>query len=52
MKYQSSLSLCDYSDAYILVKRTISVASREAAVEAANNAYKKVIFKNYVPFTD
>ena len=43
-------SLCDYSDAYILVKGTITVAQETAA--APNNANKKVVFKNCVPFTN
>ena len=41
-------SLCDYSDAYILVKGNISVNN----TAAANNTNKKVIFKNCAPFTD
>ena len=42
-------SLCDYSDAYILAKATLTVRST-AAEDAVNNAAnKKVIFKNYVP---
>ena len=45
-------SLCDYSDAYILVKGTISVTSTAAAGAAANNIIKKVIFKNCAPFTN
>ena len=46
-------SLCDYSDAYILVKGTISVNNTAAAADAAvNNTNKKVIFKNCVPFTN
>ena len=44
--------LCDYSDAYILVKRTISVNNTAAADAAANNINKKVIFKNCSPFTN
>ena len=44
--------LCDYSDAYILVKGTITVNNTAAADADANNANKKVIFKNCVPFTD
>ena len=43
-------SLCDYSDAYILV--TISVNNTAAAGAAANNTNKKVIFKNCAPFTN
>ena len=45
-------SLCDYSDAYILVKGNISVNNTTAADADANNANKKVIFKHCVPFTD
>ena len=45
-------SLCDYSDAYILVKGTISVTNTAAAAAAANNINKKVIFKNCAPFTN
>ena len=44
-------SLCDYSDAYILVKGTISV-NNIADQGAANNTNKKVIFKNCAPFTN
>ena len=45
-------SLCDYSDAYILVKGTISVNNTAAAGAAANDINKKVIFKNCAPFTN
>ena len=48
-------SLCDYSDAYILVKRTISVndtAAGDAINNNNNNNNKKVIFKNCAPFTN
>ena len=45
-------SLCDYSDAYILVKGTITVNNTAAAGAAANNTNKKVIFKNSAPFTN
>ena len=44
-------SLCDYSDAYILVKRTITVNDTSATDAAANNTNKKVILKNCAPFT-
>ena len=45
-------SLCDYSDACILVKGTITVNNTAAAAaDAANNTNKKVIFKNFAPFT-
>ena len=43
-------SLCDYSDAYILVKGTITVNNTAAADADANNTNKKVIFKNCAPF--
>ena len=45
-------SLCDYSDAYILVKGTITVNDTSAAGAAANNTNKKVIFKNCAPFAN
>ena len=45
-------SLCDYSDAYIPVKGTISVTNTAAAGVAVNNTNKKVIFKNCPPFTN
>ena len=38
--------MCDYSDAYILLKGTITAAA------AANNVDKKVIFKISSPFTN
>ena len=52
IKYKNSMlksSLRDYSDSYILVKGTISVAALAAG--GANND-KEVIFKNCAPFTD
>ena len=49
-------SLCDliciYSDAYILVKENTTVNNTTGAGAALNNANKKVIFKNCVPFTN
>ena len=45
-------SLCDYRDAYILVKGTISANNTAAAGVAANNINKEVIFKNCAPFTN
>ena len=45
-------SLFDYSDAYILIKGTIT-APNAAAVDAdAKNANKKVQFKTCLPFTN
>ena len=45
-------SLCGYSDAYILAKRNIVVNNTAGAGAAANNTNKKVIFKNFAPFTN
>ena len=45
-------SLCGYSEAYILVKGNITVDNTSADGAAAYNTNKKVIFKNYVPFTN
>ena len=43
-------SLCDFSDAYIIVKENITVNNTAAAGADANNTNKKVIFKNCAPF--
>ena len=51
IKFKTSMlksSLCDYSDAYILV----SINNTAAQGAAANNTNKKVIFKNCAPFTN
>ena len=45
-------SLCDYSDAYILVEGTISANITAAADAALNNDDEKVMFKNCAPFTN
>ena len=45
-------SLCDYGDACILVKENITVNNTAADGTAANNINKKVIFKNFSPFTN
>ena len=50
VKFESSMlksSLCDCSEAYILVKGTISVSRG-----TGNNIDNKVIFENCAPFTD
>ena len=55
IKFKASMlrsSLCDYSDAYILVKGNITVNNTAADGAAANNTNKKVIFKNCAPFTN
>ena len=43
-------SVCDQSDAYILVAGTITVESRAAKSAANNTTNKKVIFKNCASF--
>ena len=45
-------NLCDYNDAYILVKITITVPDTVALGAAVNNTNEKVIFKNCSPFTN
>ena len=45
-------SLCDYSDAYILVKGTIAANNTAAADADANNINKKITFKNCAPFAN
>ena len=55
MKFKTTMlksSLCDYDDAYILVKGTITVNNTAAADADANNTNNKVIFKNCVQFTN
>ena len=42
--------LCNYSDAYILAKGTISIAAQTG--DNPNNGNKEVLFKNCAPFTD
>ena len=52
IKFKTSMfmsSLWDYNDAYILVKETITV--QNMGRNNANNANKKVMFKNSAPFT-
>ena len=44
-------SLCNYSDAYMLVSPTITVPNTAATVAAANNR-KNIIIKNCAPFTN
>ena len=48
IKFKSSMtrsSLCNYSDAYILSKGTITVTNTEAELVALNNRSKKVTFR-------
>ena len=43
-------SSCDYSDAYILVNRTILIKAQ--AGDNPNNGNKELVFKNCAPFLD
>ena len=57
IKFKSTMlksSLCDYSDAYILVKVTITIAGAGAGAAAgqADERDKGVTFKNCAPFTN
>ena len=45
-------SLCDYGDAYILVKGNLAVNNTAEAGAAPDNANKELIFKNCAPFTN
>ena len=54
IKFKTSMlrsSLCDYSDAYILVKGNITINNTAAEDAAANNTNNKEIFKNCASFT-
>ena len=44
-------SLYDYSDAYVLVKRTVTIPDSGIAANR-KHAGKKIIFKNCAPLTD
>ena len=50
----SKSSLCDYSDAYISVKGTITIAGAgdNAAARQADERNKGVVFKHFAPFTN
>ena len=53
IKFKTSMlrsSLCDYSDAYILVSGTIKVEAQVG--DNPNNVNKKVVFKSCAPFID
>ena len=54
IKFKSTmlwLSYCDYNDAYIPAKGTISVVNAGSPA-TLNNIVKSVIFKNCTPFAD
>ena len=55
LKFKTTMlrsNLCDYSDAYILVKGTITItgAGADAAARRADEIEKGVTFKNCAPF--
>ena len=55
IKFKTSMlksNLCDYSDAYILVKGTISVPPVQPQAANLNNNDKEVAIKNCAPVTD
>ena len=57
IKFKTSMlrsSLCDYSDAYILVSRTITMTGegKDDAAKQLDERNKGVIYKNCAPFTD
>ena len=45
-------NLREYKDAYITVKGTITVPDKSKQDTSENDRNKKVIFKNYAPFTN
>ena len=55
IKFKTSMlrsNLCDYGDAYILVKGNITVNNNDGAAAAASNTNKKLVFKSCAPFTN
>ena len=57
IKFETTMlksSLCDYSDAYILVKGKITIlgAGDDATARQADERDKVLAFKNYAPFTN
>ena len=54
-KFKTSMlrsSLCDYGDAYILVKGTITIALAPPSATEPSNNDKEIVFKSCAPFTD
>ena len=45
-------NLCDYCDAYLHGKGTITVPNTAGEAAAVNNNNNKIIFKNCAPFTN
>ena len=55
IKFKTSMlrsHLCDYSDAYMYVKPTITVPNTEEYAPLVNNSNRKEIFKNCAPFAN
>ena len=50
IKFNTSMCLCGYSDAYIIVSGTIAVAPQAGG--HPDNVNKEVVFKNIAPFTN
>ena len=53
-KSMQNPSLCDYCDAYILVKGTTTIigSGHDAAAKPADKKNKGLMFENYAPFTN
>ena len=55
MRFETAMlrsSLCDYNDAYILVKGNITVNNTAGAGAATNNTNKNVVFKHCAPYAN
>ena len=55
IKFKTSMlksSLCNYSDAYILAKGTVTGTPVPPLATNPNNNDTEVVFKNFAPFTD
>ena len=55
IKFKTSMlnsRLCNYTDAYVLVKGTISIAPVPPSTANPNNNNKEAVFKNFALFTE
>ena len=55
IKFKTSVlksSLWGYTDAYILVKETVTVPNTADACQETNNNNIEIVFRNCAPFTD
>ena len=50
--YVTKLNLCDYSNAYLLLKGTITLPNTEVAAAAVNITNKNITFANYGHYSD